>query len=100
MAYGVRQNFDPVERMWTFSSPEVLPRGAGERMAEYVLSVQNGRRGDCLRKFGTGPRFDAFEDSIRALQEKRYRVVVVGQGKESMAFKQTVGTGKSFSVPV
>jgi hypothetical protein len=96
---GLRQVFDPAARMWTFYSPEVLPPGAEEKIAGYVMNVQDGRRTDCLRKFGPGPRFDAFRDSMKALQEKRYRVVVVGGGRESMAFKQTVGTEKLFSVP-
>ena len=97
--YGVRQMFDPVERMWTFQSPEVVTPAMERVMVENVRNIQNGRRLDCLRKFGPGPRYDAFLDSIRALDEGRYRVVVSNRENEVYVFKQTVGTGKAFSLP-
>ena len=97
--YGVRQVFDPVERMWTFQSPEIVTEPMKSAMVKNVLGVQNGRRVDCLRKFGPGPRNNAFLDSIRALEEGRYRVVVSNRDNEVFAFKQTVGTGKAFSLP-
>lgn len=97
---SIRQSFNPVERMWTFYCPEMVPAEAVGVMVENVKRVQEGRKLDCLVRFGVGPRLDAFKDSIKAINEGRFRLVVAPEkNKESFAFKQTVGTGKAFSLP-
>ena len=97
--YGIRQVFDPVERMWTFNTPEPLTKDMESAVIDFVRHVQNGRKLDVARVIGPGQRYDALLDSIKALDEGRYRVVVSNRD-EVFVFKQTVGTGKAFSLPI
>ena len=57
--YGIRQVFDPVERMWTFNTPEPLTKDMESAVIDFVRHVL---------------RHDLISRGIRAYFGKRYRV--------------------------